>query len=170
MLQIELRPNLTAYSNMSPTLLVETISEKIKTNNKGLQGTSMQDHFTIWINKKDRHYWSPQFSALITAENDNTSRISGFFGPMPTVWTLFAFMYIGLSVLITFITIIGFAQRSLNQDSSILWFVPLLVGIMILLYFSSIAGRKLARPQIELIHSFLTNEIGIQENKKHSIF
>jgi hypothetical protein len=135
--------------------LIKLVNEKCKNNTYHLSGLAILDQINIWIERSQRKYWSPQLSVLLYPhEEGKKTRLLGTYGPMPTVWTFFMFLYIGIGTLVTFISIIGLAQRSLGNDSSILWAVPILLLLAAALYIFSQMGQKLAAHQMYSIHFF----------------
>lgn len=148
----------------SPKTMEEIVSEvkiKLRNNTHHLHGQAMQDHITIRINRDQRHYWSPQLSVLMEREADDTeTKITGIYGPMPNVWTLFAISYLAIGVLLIFISIIGSSQYALGQEAKILWALPALLFLGISLYIISQLGQKLGAAQTYAIHYFFEEAIG----------
>lgn len=141
--------------------IIIIVKDKLKNNTHHLRGQAMQDHITISVEKSHRHYWSPQLSILMQREpDDQNTKITGVYGPMPNVWTLFAISYLAISVLLVFITIIGSSQYALGQEAGILWAVPVLVVLAICLYIISQLGQKLGAAQTYAIHYFFEDAIG----------
>lgn len=150
------RPKFEMISEKSMSEIINLVNEKCENNNQNLYGLAILDQITIWVDKTHRKFWSPQLSILMYPHDNGTkTRLLGTYGPMSTVWTFFMFLYIAIGVLVTFITIIGFAQRSLGNDSSVLWAVPFLLLFAAALYISSQFGQKLAAHQMYTIHFFL---------------
>jgi hypothetical protein len=155
MASFRLRPKFEMISEKPMAELITLVNEKCKNNTHHLTGLAILDQISIWVEKAHRKYWSPQLSILMYPhDNGSKTRILGTYGPMPTVWTFFMFLYITIGVLVTFITIIGFAQRSLGNDHRILWAVPILLIIAATLYVFSQMGQKLAAHQMYNIHFF----------------
>jgi uncharacterized membrane protein YbaN (DUF454 family) len=73
---------------------------------------------------------------------------------MPNVWTLFAIIYLAIGVLSTFISIIGFSQRALGEESKILYIIPILLFLALSMYIASQLGQKLGAAQTYAIHYF----------------
>ncbi|HMP30986.1 MAG TPA: hypothetical protein PKD85_15370 [Saprospiraceae bacterium] len=151
----KLRPKFDMISEKPMDEIIKLVNERCKNNTYHLSGLAILDQISIWIEKSHRKYWSPQLSILMYPHDEGRkTRLLGTYGPMPTVWTFFMFLYIAIGVLVTFITIIGFAQKSLGNDASILWTVPILLLIALGLYIFSQMGQKLAAHQMYSIHFF----------------
>ena len=113
------------------------------------------------VEKKYRHFWSPQLSILLEKnEEENLTLMKGVYGPMTNVWTIFTVSYLALGVLFTFSSIIGFSQKALGLYDSILWILPILLIIALILYISSQMGQNLGAAQIYAMHYFLENVLG----------
>jgi len=161
MASFRLRPRFEIESTKTMEEIILLVKEKLKHNNHNLHGQAMHDHITIRVNKSHRHYWSPQLGILMQREHgDNETKITGIYGPMPNVWTLFAVGYLAIGVLITFISIIGFSQRALGHESKILWVLPVLAAIAMFMYLSSQMGQKLGAAQTYAIHYFFEEALG----------
>ena len=161
MASFRVRPRFEIESTKTMEEIILLVKEKLKHNNHNLHGQAMHDHITIRVNKSHRHYWSPQLGILMQREHgDNDTKITGIYGPMPNVWTLFAVGYLAIGVLITFISIIGFSQRALGHESKILWVLPVLAAIAMFMYLSSQMGQKLGAAQTYAIHYFFEEALG----------
>lgn len=160
MASFRIRPRFELSSQKTIEEIIDLLKGKLKDNKHNLHGTAMQDHITIRVNSDHRHFWSPQLSVLLQREEtDVETKIIGVYGPMPNVWTLFAFSYLALGTLSIFISIVGFSQRALGNDSSILWSLPLMAGIAVVLYIVSQMGQKLAAPQTYAMHYFFQDAL-----------
>ena len=154
------RPNFEMISEKPMAEIIKLVNDRCENNNQHLTGLAILDQISVWVEKSHRKYWSPQLSVLMYPyENGSKTRLLGTYGPMPTVWTFFMFLYIAIGVLVTFISIIGFAQRSLGNDSRVLWAVPVLLLLAAALYISSQFGQKLAAHQMYTIHFFMQDTL-----------
>ncbi len=159
MSSFRVRPKFEMYSEKSMDTIINLMKSKIKDNQFDVIGTAMQDHITLQISKKVRHYWSPQLSILMEEDGARTKMI-GVYGPMPNVWTIFALSYLAIFTLITFISIIGFSQKALGQDATVLYLLPILIGIAIAMYLFSQFGQKLGAAHTYALHYFLQDSLG----------
>jgi len=155
------RPKFEMISEKPMSEIIKLVNDRCENNNQHLNGLAILDQISVWVDKSHRKYWSPQLSVLMVPyENGSGTRLSGTYGPMPTVWTFFVFLYTAIGVLVTFISIIGFAQKSLGNDSRVLWAVPVLLLLAAVLYVSSQFGQKLAAHQMYTIHFFMQDTLG----------
>lgn len=154
MSSFRVRPKFTIYSPKSVEEIIRETREYLSAPDAEIKGLAMQDHITLRILSKDRHFWSPQVSVILFSEKDET-KLMGTYGPMPNVWVIFAFSYLALFTLLIFISIVGFSQMSLGIESNILWSLPFLGGGIILLYIISQFGQKLGAAQMFTLHHHL---------------
>lgn len=161
MSSFRIRPKFEILVEKSASEIIALTKEKLKTPDAPCSGTAMQDHITLRILKPERHYWSPQLSILLFSDGDeNLTTVKAVYGPMPNVWTLFTVSYLAISVLVIFISIVGFSQMSLGMESNILWFLPFLGGLAVFLYLLSQFGQKLGAEQMFTLHHFFEEVIG----------
>ena len=85
---------------------------------------------------------------------DDDTILRGHYGPSPTVWTLYVFIYAILGLLILIATVIGFANMSIGNSGMILIVVPFLLISFLSFYFTSHYGQKKASHQIEELETF----------------
>ena len=85
---------------------------------------------------------------------DDDTILRGHYGPSPTVWTLYVFIYAILGLLILIATVIGFANMSIGNSGMILIVVPFLFLAFLSFYFTSHYGQKKASHQIEELETF----------------
>ena len=104
-------------------------------NTDDFNGSVAASFIKIRIAPKDNHYWSPELT-LMLEEHEKGTLIRGLYSPKSSVWTLFAFAYGTISLMLIGIIIWGGVEWQMNNDSTILTLgVPALLGIGILIYF-----------------------------------
>ncbi len=157
------RPRFQTTSNMDISEIQQAVSAHLKNSDCGCVGSMVKGHIVLKIKPEDLHYWSPQLSLSLENTEEGTL-IRGLYGPNPHVWALFLFGYAAIGILILFIGIIGFSQRSLGLSSGILWSLPVLAALGIGLYIGSQIGQKIGAEQTFTLHHFLEEAI---EQKIH---
>ncbi|MTI38527.1 hypothetical protein [Fulvivirga lutimaris] len=132
--------------------LENLIKEKLKTQ-KQFKSTHLPGHIYIKIHPSQQHFWSPQLHLTFEQDDENVI-IRGLYGPNPTVWAVFFFGYIILSLLACFIAVWGFSLWSLDKSVEILWGLPVLSFIAAAMYLAGQFGQKMAAQQMFDIHHF----------------
>ncbi|MCA9634183.1 MAG: hypothetical protein KC766_41345 [Myxococcales bacterium] len=125
----------------------------------GAGGDLASDHLTLSIPEADRHFWSPWLNLEIVPHGNGT-QLSGRFSPHPSVWTGFMFAYLALSVL-TFFALVFAAALSMSGGAPwTLGLAGLCVAAMILLWWASQVGQRLALSQMEELRGILDGALG----------
>lgn len=132
--------------------LENLIKEKLKTQTQ-FRSTHLPGHIYIRIHPTQQHFWSPQLHLTFEQEEGHVI-IRGLYGPNPTVWAVFFFGYVILSLLACFVAVWGFSLWSLNKPVDILWGVPVLSIIAAVMYIAGQFGQKMAAQQMFDIHHF----------------
>ncbi len=158
MTSFKIRPRFKFVCPYDYDLLKKTIKEKLTSTDQPIVGEIGHEYILIKINIAERHYWSPQLS-LSLEEHKQGTLIRGLYGPKPSIWTLFAFAYGTIGVLITFIGIIGLSNMMLNKGIAILWTIPVLLFIAAIIYIIAQFGQKLGNQQTFILHHFLEESI-----------
>ncbi len=117
-------------------------------------GDLSRDHFTLSIAESERHFWSPWLNLELVPHGSGT-QLSGRFSPHPSVWTGFMFAYLALSVLAFFALVFAAALSMSGGAPWTLGLAGLCVAAMILLWWASQVGQRLAQAQMEELRSIL---------------
>lgn len=157
--RFQIRPRFVIESPLSVRELNEIFRERLKQDKDKFDYKVTEGYVSIFPNANDHHTWSPHLSVTFD-DMEKGSELRGHFGPGPSIWTMFIFLYsvVGLSIVV--LTVIGFANRSIGHSSAILWAVPILILIFLSLYLVSFIGQKKGHDQIEELHKYFENCIG----------
>lgn len=153
MSSFNLRPRFKKNVQLSSEELELLLKEELKKEDGKCTGYVGSGYCTIKIPVKERHFWSPQLTISFEDEEKQT-KISGLYGPNPTVWAVFFFGYVALGIIGLFILVIGFSRVSLGMGSEILWVLPVLMVIAAGLYLIAQAGQKIGADQMYTLHHF----------------
>ena len=96
------RPRFQIESIFTGEELNDRINTELK-NSESCLGSVMAGHVTLYLPVNEQHYWSPQLSLSIE-DTENGCLIRGLYGPRPSVWTMFVFIYFIIGLATTFIT------------------------------------------------------------------
>ena len=111
----------------------------------------------------EQHFWAPQLHLEIIDSTEATTTIHGFFGPNPTVWTMFIFFHVVVGTIFIADAIWIYSNFSLNKPySTQLLLLFALVIIWILLYIAGSVGKTKGKPGMKELYDFMnkTMEIG----------
>ena len=97
-------------------------------------------------------------------QEGSETTVRGLYGPKPSVWTMFIFLYsiIGFSTLI--VSMVGLTRYSLDKPSEILWLVPVGLLLIVGIYFASAAGKKIGKEQLQILHHFFESATNLKVN------
>lgn len=155
-----IRPRFKVESSLTVDELTQKINTALSNENSPCKGKVKYGYGTLSLPQHEQHYWSPQLSITIEKDEEHTI-IRGLYGPRPAVWTMFVFFYSFLGFAILIISIIGFSNISMDKSGAILWWVPVLALLFLSLYLVSFSGQKLGHKQIEILHAFVEESLGI---------
>lgn len=146
-------------------VIATSVSEVKQQINSGLQnqksicvGKIVDNHVILKIPASQQHYWSPQLTLELEAQNDQTL-IRGLYGPKPGVWTMFVFFYSSIGFLTLLGLIFGLSQMMLKMNAYGLWSIPVGGGIMLGLFIISKIGQGLSNDQMHQLKDFLDSTL-----------
>ncbi len=159
MTSFRIRPRFRATSPVDRQTIIARLQKALEEQPPKCHGIAIDGHIILRVLPEEAHYWSPQLSILLDQEEDETL-IRGRYGPKPNVWTLFTMSYLAISILATFLSIIGFSRLSLGLSANVLWALPVLAAAAVGLYISSQLGQKLGAEQTFTLHHFFEEVLG----------
>jgi len=130
-------------------------------------GTVAKAMVKIRIAEKDNHYWSPELS-LMLEEHEKGTLIRGLYSPKSSVWTLFAFAYGSIAMLMAGLLVWGGLEWQMNGNHDLIYTdVPVLLGIALLIYVIAQLGQKIGAEQMFALHHVLMTLTLYLVNKEH---
>ncbi|MDB0058227.1 hypothetical protein N9F17_01700 [Salibacteraceae bacterium] len=145
----EIRPRFNQDVNYTFIELKAMLDKELSQPGAPVVGSVDRDYASLKVPQKDEHYWSPQLS--VTFETfDDVTHIRGFYGPKASVWTMLMFFYAIIGFATIFVSIKGLTHRMLNEDSTILWLVPILIlGLLSIYAIGYFWKEKRLRPNCD---------------------
>lgn len=139
--------------------LIAKFMEAKKTQNK--YGISCVDHHVfIKLPKAEQLFWSPQLHLEFSETSEGKCNLHGFFGPNPTVWTMFIFFHVVVGTLFLANTMWFYSNFSLNNPTTIHVGIAItLVLVWILLYVAGSIGKKKGKPDMQALYGFMLETI-----------
>lgn len=157
-----IRPRFRVEVPYSPEEILKKIRAKLSSDTAECKGKAVHGFASFRVHETERHYWSPQLSVMIEElENGEGSLLRGLYGPAPNVWTMFVFFYSALGFLLLVVLLIGTSNLSLDEPATVLWWAPVLVVLLLSTYLVSFFGQKLGHDQMESLHTFLEECLGM---------
>ncbi|MCB9290938.1 MAG: hypothetical protein H6560_26780 [Lewinellaceae bacterium] len=156
MTAIEIRPRFQEQVPLSKEEALERLRAALKQPGSPIIGYVADHHVTLKIPYDKQHFWSPQLALEVeTHESGEGALVRGLFGPRPSVWLMFVFMYSIIGVICLFVAITGFSQLSLGIPAPALWVLPIGGALAIVLYLSAKTGERLGEEEMHQLKLFL---------------
>jgi len=118
------------------------------------------DHLVLTVPLPQQHFWSPWLTIELSARGTST-HLAASFSPHPSVWTGFAFGYLGLGLVCAVaLTIAG--SGALLPDSSQPWAWWVAAGTalaLIAMWGASMIGQRFAHDQMQQLRDELDRAI-----------
>ena len=116
----------------------------------------VDEHIYIKIPKEKQHFWSPQLHIEIDKIDEKKSKLHGFFGPNPSVWTLFMFLHFAVATVFIIFGIWAYSNWSLNNPyKSQLGVTITMVLCWFVLYFAGRMGKAKGTEQMRELYNFM---------------
>lgn len=161
---ITFRPRFKLEVSYSPEEISNMIDEHLTHRNpKGIRWRKVGDHIVFRTHPDDRHFWTPQMDISMEVLENNRTLLRCLIAPLPTVWTMYVFLYaiLGLGGLVAVMA--GFSQWSLNHTPWAFYFIPVsLVGSVLMIFFARF-GQQLSRDEMNLLKNALLEALKLTE-------
>ncbi len=151
------RPRFKIKTRLSKDEFTDRLRKQFQIQNKVLGGYVGQEFSVIRMRKDKHEYWAPQLQIRSEADEDdpNITLIRGVFGPRPSVWTFFMFLYILGGTIFIFFGLIWFVQMRLDVESWMVNFAWLGLFIMIATYIAAHVGQRIAKKHMKTLRDFM---------------
>lgn len=161
--EIVLRPRFKIELNQAKETALQKFEEAKKTKTGFIISLS-DEHIFIRIPKNDQHFWSPQLHLEIISFEDGKCTAHGFFGPNPTVWTMFMFFHFIVAILFIGFGIWAYTNASLGNSYAIqigAMFFMLLLWFG--LYLGGRIGKATGQSQMKAMYAFMKDILGVEQ-------
>lgn len=151
---------------MSKEAYLDLLKGYFKNKNKKIGGYITNDICMFRIREAKENVWSPCLQLKIEEdEYDQCTYVRGLFGPKPSIWTLFSFLYFGSMVM--GILSLCFYIASLSFESYPIFLVlgVFFIALFIGLFFVSKLGQYSTRNQMRLLKTFILMVIKEERSK-----
>lgn len=153
--EIVLRPRFRLSLEMSGEEVLRRFADIKKEQNR-FGVTCIDKHIFLRLPKDEQIFWSPQLHLEVMESTDNECTVHGFFGPNPTVWTMFIFFHVVIAMLFIADMVWLYSNHSLGGTYGFQIGVALgLVAVWILLYIGGSIGKRKGKPGMRVLHGFM---------------
>lgn len=153
--EIVLRPRFQLAIKQSNEVALKSF-EDAKNSQSDFLISRVDDHIFLKIPKQHQHFWSPQLHLEITHQDENNSTLYGFFGPNPTVWTMFMFLHFVVGILFIALGIWIYTNFSLDKPYNLqIAGMFFLLVCWIGLYMGGRIGKATGKKQMQDLYQFM---------------
>lgn len=153
---IHLRPRFNIEVNESSHILLSKFKKYFNNAACHYCGKIVDCHIVIDVPKEENHFWSPQLNIEIESLSENTSIVTGLFGPKPQVWTLFMFIHFVMGIFFLGFLIASYVQNTLKSDAFFANFMIVLLPVLwVAMYFLGRLGRRKGHRQMDELHTLM---------------
>lgn len=157
--QVALRPRFHMELDDPCTSVLERFAWA-KTQQSRFKISCVDHHVFIRLPREEQLFWSPQLHLEISESPENTCTLHGFFGPNPTVWTMFIFFHVVVGTLFLADMIWLYSNVTLNNPIGLQ--IGIAIGLIItwiLLYVAGSIGKKKGKPGMKELYGFMIETI-----------
>ncbi len=149
-----MRPRYHVLTLHPPEDVIARIRAELEEPGGTVRAAFAGHHLELMLDDSIRHYWSPRMS-LEVESTEGGSVVRTLLGPHPSVWTMFAFVYVTLVFAAFTCFLFGVSQWMASEDAWGLLGLPLIACVVLGMYAISQAGQRLAKDQIHQLQDFL---------------
>lgn len=156
---VVLRPRFQMELNLSGSEVMERFA-MVKSNQEGFKIAQVDSHVFIRLPQKEQTFWSPQLHLEALEISEDRCVLHGFFGPNPTIWTLFIFLHVVVGTL--FLADMGWLYSNINLGNPYGLQIGIGIGLVtawILLYIGGTIGKKKGKPGLQMLYAFMLKTI-----------
>lgn len=166
--KIHSRPRFKMATRLSQKELIELLKTALEHHSEQFSGNVNPEIATIKVNSETSTYWQPQLSLRLEQENGVTI-IRGMFGPSPSIWTFFMFMYFGSITLTMVCATLWLIEKQIGSNYFPWAIYITIIGILLLLitYTASHIGKIKAKSEMKQLREFIINTILKFEKKSN---
>lgn len=158
--EVILRPRFQMELELSRLQVIAQFADA-KKKQKAFGISQLDDHIFLRLPAEQRLFWAPQLHLEIYDLTENTCRVHGFFGPNPTVWTMFIFFHVVVGTLFLGDMIWLYSNYNLGNEITVQLFISFaLILTWILLYIAGSLGKKKGKPGMRELYRFMLETIG----------
>lgn len=158
--EIVLRPRFKMELNRPCSTICTRFAQTKKVQDRYVV-SCVDNHIFIKLPRQQQHFWSPQLHLEITESTDSSCQLHGFFGPNPTVWTMFIFLHVAVGILFMVNAVWLYTNYNLKNPIFLQKAIAVaLVLIWILLYVAGRVGKKKGKPNMRELYAFMMATIG----------
>jgi len=163
MSSFRIRPRFRQQVDFSFSDVQDRVKNALNNSKEPYMAIYLPNQVTLKIKSEERHFWSPQLN-ITMEENENGTLIRGLYGPNPSIWAMFFFVYSALGIIILFAGMVVLTQLSLGLETPLWWVIPFCIALIIIIYIIAQTGQKIGAQQMFDLHHFYEETLGEKVN------
>tara|TARA_R110000772_G_scaffold250908_1_gene365738 strand:+ start:387 stop:875 length:489 start_codon:yes stop_codon:yes gene_type:complete len=157
--EIVLRPRFKIELEQSSNQLVAKFSAVKKAQDRFIV-SCVDDHIFIKFSGNKQHFWSPQLHLEVFESTETKSSLHGFFGPNPTVWTMFIFLHVAVGILFLVNATWMYSNYNLENPIGLQIIIAVVLSLLwVVLYVAGSMGKRKGKPGMREMYDFMTETI-----------
>lgn len=153
--EVVLRPRFQLEINLSSSEIMNRFAS-VKSNAEGYSITQVDSHVFIRLPREEQSFWAPQLHLEAREVSDENCVLHGFFGPNPTIWTLFIFLHVVVGSLFFANLVWLYSNVNLGSPFSLQIGIGIgLIAVWIALYIGGTIGKKKGKPGLQSLYAFM---------------
>ena len=157
--EIVLRPRFQMELEIPYSQMLTRFLEVKKSQDKFVV-SCVDDQIFIKFPNSQQHFWSPQLHLELSEISENKCSLHGFFGPNPTVWTMFMFLHVAVGILFMVNATWLYSNYNLGNPIGLqIGIAIVLVLAWMLLYLAGAVGKKKGKPGMRELYDFMGETI-----------
>lgn len=173
MSSIRIRPRIRQFSNLSKEEVLTKFQQLLDSGNYPFEGKIVQHHLFVKCNAEKQHFWSPELTLEVVknymqddeySEHKEPTLVRGYISPKPSIWTFFAFAYIGLGLLFLGFLVYGTSQMMLNQSTNMLWYALICLVLVAGVFIATQIGQRLGEEQTIKLLGFVNEGVSSEKD------
>jgi len=159
-----LRPRFKQFSDITQDSFLARALEIKQTQDRDFVLQSVNNNYiVIKIPSQERNSWSPQLELEFEPQEGQTL-IRGHYSPNPGTWMLFMYGYAILGIMFSFVGVLVMSKMTLGKPYGEIWYLALIAGLGLALYFGAQLGQKLGAEHMFRLHFFFQEVMGERVN------
>lgn len=166
MSSIRIRPRIRQFSVHSEEEVLSNYQQLLDSGKYPFEGKVVQHHVFVKCTAEKQHFWSPELTLEIVrnylmdgeySDHKEPTLVRGYISPRPSIWTFFAFAYIGLGLLFLGFLVYGTSQMMLDLPTDMLWYALFCLVLAAGVFIATQIGQRLGEDQTKTLLKFVND-------------
>ncbi len=167
------RPRFKLKTSLTPEEFTEQLRLNQQKKDSQFTGKISSQESYIEVRTEDTPIWKPRLTLRAEVEPDDGTYIRGIFGPRPTIWTFFMFLYIGFGTMFLLFGSLYYSMHLVESkdDTDFSWSgAATLFSLLAIIatYIVAKIGQEKSKDQMKQLRKF-AEKIILQYEKREGV-